>query len=167
MQSLEMPDSHHLSSAIGWMELGLPLEAGAEVALISGPNQNHPDVLEVRWTLLAESGRWEQALEVARALVRVDPGRASGWLHQAYALRRAPEGGLQAAWDALVPAWEQFPRESIIPYNLSCYACQLKRPEEALDWLRRALRSGGPAEIKRMAMQDPDLAPLRAQIEQL
>ena len=44
------------------------------------------------------------ALRVARLLVQKAPKRATGWLHQSYALRRAPEGGLEAAWDALLPA---------------------------------------------------------------
>jgi hypothetical protein len=32
------------------------------------------------------------------------PDDAFGWLHQAYALRRITGGGIQAAWDALLPA---------------------------------------------------------------
>jgi len=92
MQKLESPDTHHLSAAIGWLELGNLAEAKAELNSIDPARQSHPDVLEVRWLICAEDQNWIAGLEAARALVRQAPQRCSGWLHQAYALRRIPEG---------------------------------------------------------------------------
>jgi hypothetical protein len=69
-------------------------------------------------------------------------------------------GGLEAAWDALLPASEQFPKEPIIPYNLACYACQRQRLAEARTWLERAMRVGGREAITLLALKDPDLEPL-------
>src|ERR1041385_5787113 len=115
-----MPDAHYWSAAIGWLELGNLAEARAELENIRPAARNHPNVLEVRWLICAEQQRWEEALEVARNLLTVAPKRSSGWLHQAYALRRVPQGSLQQAWDALLPAYEKFPKESTIAYNLAC-----------------------------------------------
>jgi hypothetical protein len=126
--------------------------------------RDHPDVLEVRWAICAEEGQWEEGLQVARALLQGAPERCSGWLHQAYALRRARGGGLQQAWEALLPAFDRFPREAIIPYNLSCYACQLQQLDAARVWLKRAAAVGGRARIKRMALSDRDLEPLWSEI---
>ena len=167
MQPLEPPDTHYLSAAVGWVELGNLVEAEEDLNRISALQQCHPDVLEVRWLILAETKRWDSALGIARALLKLAPNRSSGWLHQAYALRRASKGGLKSAWEALLPASEKFPREATIPYNLSCYACQMKQFEEARSWLHRALRLGNPDQIKQMALDDPDLKPLWEEIRQL
>ena len=158
--NLEPPDSHYLSAAIGWLELGLPRESEGELERISKEYQQHPDVLEVRWVICAEAKRWETALEVARALLRKAPSRSSGWLRHAYSLRRASRNGLRQAWEALLPAYDKFPEEATIPYNLSCYACQLEHLEEARTWLRRALKTGDRTKIKQMALADTDLQPL-------
>ncbi len=164
MQPLEPPDIHYLSAALGWLGLNNAAEAKAELAQISAGHQNHPDVLEVRWLICAEAGLWEEGLQIARELLHFAPGRASGWLHQAYALRRVRNGGVKQAWDALLPAFDKFPSELIIPYNLSCYACQMQQLEAARTWLKRAVVMGDKEHIKQMALADPDLEPLWEEI---
>lgn len=167
MRSLEPPDTHFFSAAIGWLGLGNPAEAEAELAQLSRRAQLHPDVLEARWLVCADQKRWDKGLEIARALIKKAPRRSSGWLHQAYALRRLPGGGLQKAWDALLPAFKKFPDEPTIPFNLSCYACQMRQLDNARVWLRRAAAIGGKESIRTMALADPDLEPLRDDITQL
>ncbi|HWI56768.1 MAG TPA: tetratricopeptide repeat protein [Bacillota bacterium] len=167
MQPLEPPDSHFLLAAIGWVELGNAAEAEAELNLLPAERQTHPDVLEVRWLIYAEQKYWEKGLLVARQLLEQAPERSSGWLHQAYALRRVPGGGLTKAWEALLPAAEKFPQEPTIPYNLSCYACQLHQLDAARTWLQRAAAISGKEPIQKMALADPDLEPLWAEIRQL
>jgi predicted Zn-dependent protease len=166
-QKLEPPDTHHLSAAIGWLELGLSAEARAELGQVTAAMQDHPDVLEARWLVAAEEKHWEEGLQVARTLLRAAPRRSSGWLHQAYALRRVAAGGVAKAWEALLPAAEKFPKEPVIPYNLSCYACQMQQLDAARLWLQRATAIGGKERIKRMALQDPDLEPLWPEISAL
>ena len=167
MQRLVPPDSHHLNAAVGWLGLGLPDDAQAELKLIAPAHQSHPDVLEVRWTIFAQEHRWDAALEVARNLMAQAPDRADGWLHHAYALRRVSDGGLEKAWAALHPAADKFPKEPVIPYNLSCYACQMQQLDQARVWLKRAIKIGGQEHIKQMALADPDLEPLWDEIRQL
>ncbi len=167
MEKLEPPHSHSLSAADGWLELGNIAEARTELDRIPARLQNHPQVLEVRWTILAHEKNWPAALQTALDLLRADTGIFSGWLYHAYALRRAPGGGLQAAWDALLPALEKFPRNATIPYNLACYACQLRRLDEARALFQTAIKAGGREQIKRLALQDADLEPLWAEIGEL
>lgn len=167
MQPLEPPESHFLSAAAGWLGLGNTQEAEAELAHLGPAWQNHPEVLEVRWALRAEQKRWEEALQVARSLIHAAPERASGWIDQAYALRRAPKGGLKAAWEALRPAVEKFPKEPTIAYNLSCYACQMRQMGESKAWLKRAMKLGDKEFIRQQALADADLEPLWQEIRTL
>ena len=142
-------------------------EAKGELAKVAAAAQNHPDVLEVRWLIHAQEKNWDRGLAVAEKLFELAPERSSGWLHRAYALRRVKGGGLQAAWDALLPAFEKFPKEPTIPYNLACYACQLRRLDEARQWLERAVKIAGKEKIKFMALNDDDLEPLWQEIKRL
>jgi hypothetical protein len=160
------PDAHCLSAAVGWLELGNLAEADAELAQMAPDLQGHPDVLEVRWLLCAERQQWPEGLRIARALVEGAPERSSGWLHQAYALRRIPDGSIRLAWEALLPAFDRFPKESIISYNLACYACQMHDLDAARVWLKRAFTVGGKDRIKQMALTDPDLETLWDEIRQ-
>lgn len=167
MQALEPPDTHYLTAAIGWLELGNLAEAKAEFDQLSPEGQNHPDALEVRWLMCADAQRWEEGLQVARTLLQLAPERSSGWLHQAYALRRVPDGSVKKAWEALLPAFDKFPSVAIISYNLSCYACQMSQLEAARVWLKRALVIGGKERVKEMALADTDLEPMWEEIKRL
>ena len=164
---LEPPELHRLNAALGWLGLGNLAEAKIELAGIDPSRQNDPDVLEVRWMVCAEEQHWAEGLDIARALLEAAPNRVSGWLHQAYALRRAPGGSVKAAWKALLPAFDKFPKEPTICYNLACYACQLDQLEAARVWFKRAVVIGGKDKIKRMALVDTDLEPLWGEIKQV
>jgi len=165
MLPLEPPDSWHLSGALGWLELGDASEAEAELEHIGPARQQHPDVLEVRWLICADQEEWAEGLQAARSLIHAAPERCAGWLHQAYALRRVPGGSLQQAWDALLPAYKNYPREPIVAYNLSCYAAQLGQLNAARVWLKRAFRSGDREKLSAMALADSDLQPLWVEIQ--
>lgn len=167
MKPLAPPDSHHLDAAIGWLGLGCAGDARTELAKISAANQQHADVLEVRWTICAHEKQWRNALEIAAQELKFAPNESSGWLHRAYALRRVNGGGLAQAWDALLPAAEKFPAEPVIAYNLSCYACQLQQFDVARYWLNRAAAAGKKDAIKKMALDDDDLQPLWEEIKDL
>jgi tetratricopeptide (TPR) repeat protein len=169
MDKLEPPQVHYVSAAIGWLELGNLTEAKAELQRIELEYLSHPQVLELRWLICAEEQKWQDGLEIARALLQSAPESPAGWLHQAYALRRVPEGNVKQAWTALLPAFDKFPKEPIICYNLSCYACQMQQLEAARVWFKRAIVIGGRKgreKIKQMALEDSDLEPLWEEIKQ-
>jgi tetratricopeptide (TPR) repeat protein len=166
--NLEPPDTHYLRAACGWLELGSPADAGEEIARIRPEFLEHVNVLEVRWAICAAGQRWDPALEIAEILVRVAPERPDGWLHRAYALRRVKSGGLQLAWAALRPAFDKFPAEELIAYNLSCYAAQFGRLQEAWEWLHKAVdASDDRLKIKQRALADSDLQALWPKIQEL
>ena len=78
-----------------------------------------------------------------------------------------PDGGVKQAWKALLPAFDKFPREAIISFNLSCYACQMKLLDAARVWLKRAVVLGNKRKIKEMALADKDLEALWPEIDEL
>ena len=157
--------AHRLNAAAGWMELGNLQEARGELEGLPPEAQERAEVLEMHWVLNVAEENWEAALETAKRFTARFPENASGWLHQAYALRRVKEGGLEAAWDLLRPALDRFAGEPVIAYNLACYACQMRRLEEAQELLREAMRRDESGkQVKRMALADSDLEPLWEQI---
>ena len=164
MKAIEPPDVHYLRAAIGWLQLDNHLEAHEELEQIAPRLRVHPDVLEVRWQIYAKAQRWDACLNIANVVVELAPHRSSAWLDLAYSLRRVVNGGLEAAFNALLPAAERFPADPLIPYNLSCYACQMGRLEDACNWLVRAFATAGKAGARKrlglMALDQPELKPL-------
>ena len=80
---LELNDRRHLEAAKGWCELHAFLEADAELDEITPALRAHPSVLEVRWQVYANLQKWEAALEIASAIVKLEPGWPSGWIYRA------------------------------------------------------------------------------------
>jgi len=159
VSKLDFPDRHFTEAAEGWLELGDAAESARELARVSLAHYGHPEVLELRWRLCAHRTEWEEALTIAQALTTVAPEVVEGWIHQSYTLhelQRTPE-----AWSSLLAVANRFPEESIIAYNLACYACQMGDLAVARDWLQRAVRLRSKGEIRTLALHDPDLAPLR------
>jgi hypothetical protein len=155
---LEYPNGIYVAAAQGWLELGNSAEATAELNRISPSLREHPQVLALRCQIALKDQRWSDGLELAEILWRREPSNSFGWIHRSYCLhelRRTRE-----AWDALLPAVEQFPKEWLLCYNLACYACQLGWLDECKTWFMRALDLGDPLEINRLAAKDPDLKPL-------
>ena len=156
---------HHIRAAEGWLELGLANEALAEVDGLPESRGNHPLTLTTRWRIYSETGQWAKAVEAAAVLVDVAPENEIGWIHRSYALHELRRTSEAAA--LLRPAVEKFPNEEVIPYNLACYASQLGRLDESREWFDLALKRGPRKEIKRRALSDPDLVPLREYIAKL
>src|ERR1700754_3280404 len=116
---LEPPDSHLLNAAQGWLDLGMPAEAVAELKQIAPKFQEHPEVLELRWQICAKANEWHRCVEVANVLVTRAPKRASGWIHRSYALHELKQ--TREAFEALLPALTRFPENWLVQYNLACY----------------------------------------------
>ncbi len=162
MTDLAWPDPHHVNATIGWLMIGNVAEARVEFEKISAPSRRQPQVLGVEWSLLSQEQRWDEAVVTAEAQLTATPDDPEAWIHRSFALhelRRTRE-----AFASLLPAAARFPKETIIPYNLACYRCQLGDLPEARRWFARALASGkNPAEKRlrlRAALQDADLQPL-------
>jgi predicted Zn-dependent protease len=165
MKEFGLADTRYLDAAQGWLGLGDWHSAQQELESISGPMQNHPDVLRVRWLVYAAATKWDLAAEAARALCLAAPESAFGFVHLAYALHEQKQ--TREAWNVLLPVVDKFPDEFIIRYNLACYACQLGDLTEAWRWLQQAVTLGGKPRVKKMAQRDRDLEPMRERIMEM
>ncbi|MEO6034604.1 MAG: tetratricopeptide repeat protein [Verrucomicrobiota bacterium] len=155
---LQPPETHHVSAAVGWLELGNPAEAHLDLDRVSSKWRLHPEVLEVRWQIFAKTQEWAKCIEVAREFAKVAPEEPRGWINLSFALHELKR--TQEAHENLTGVLERFPDEWLMRYNLACYACQLGHLEEANRWLAGAGLKGDAKQIKRMAKKDPDLEPL-------
>ena len=164
VKSLDPPDTFHLSAALGWLELGNWQEASEELEKITPALRVHPEVLEVRFQVYAAAKKWDLAAEIATTLVQIRPNDPQLWISHAYAARRMPDGGIPQAKGILHKAQQLFPKEPLIAYNLACYECQLGDLKAAWKWLGIAFDLGNPKRMKLMALKDPDLEPLWAEI---
>lgn len=167
MDKLSHPDWLHLEAAEGWLLLDRPDYALEEFDRLTDSCRQNAGVLERKWQTHAMAGDWVAAHAVGQQLVELHPKRAFGWIHRAYALRRMDGGGLEKAREALLPAAARFAGEFLVSYNLACYAACLNRLDEAWDWLQAAGRIAGAARVRRMALADEDLAPLRERVRRM
>jgi predicted Zn-dependent protease len=159
MNPLEPPDTHYLSAAEGWLELGNPAEAAGELDRLPASIQEHPQVLRLRWRIGAASKQWEECIRIATRLIELEPEETFGWVHRSFSLHELKRTA--EAHAALAPMACKFPNDFVVPYNMACYSCQLGRLKEARLWLKQAMKIAGADTIKKMAKDDPDLRPLR------
>lgn len=161
LPTLSQATLFRLRAAEGWIELKLPAEALLELEAIDPSERELLPVLEMFWRVYTEWHKWQPAYEVAVRLVEQFPETVGGWIDRAYALRRMKGGGLEPAFEALLPALKLFPLEPVIPYNLACYCAQMEKVIEARDWLEQAMVIGDRKVLRKMALADPDLEPLK------
>lgn len=162
---LSLGDNRQVQAALGWIELGIPAEAEAELALLTSSCQTHPEVLRVRYLVCEALNDWERAAEVSRTICHCFPSSPYGWNQLAYALHQLKRTA--EAYDLLLPVAPSFPAEAAIPYNLACYSCTLGKLEEAWQWLCKSIEVAGIDEIKNQGMVDPDLTSLWPAISEL
>lgn len=157
MKPLPIPDAHHFRAAEGWLELGNPLEAFAELDCITPQFRAHPEVLKLRCQIYQHAKKWELCLEVASALVQHLPEDPIGWITRSFALHELKR--THEAYDLLLPAVAKFPHLWTVPYNLACYCAQSRDFPAAESWFKQAMALDEHT-VKRLGIDDPDLTPL-------
>ena len=90
------------------------------------------------------------------------PDHPNCWIHLVFSLHELKR--TQEAKEVLLPVVDKFPEEFLMRYNLACYECQPGNLREALEWLQLAIDLAGKKDIRLMALGDPDLEPLWAEI---
>jgi len=157
MKPLRRADMLHLEAAQGWIELDNPSEAQRELDAIEAACLENPEVLELRWKTSAMDQHWDICLDLAETLVDVAPRKSTGWLYLAASLHslRHPE----EAYETLVEVVDSFSNNPAIPYQLACYACEMRLWNEAKTWLDEAFVRGNSDELKVLALQDSSLQP--------
>ena len=158
MHALTPKERFHLEAAEGWLMLGSPVEAHAELEEISPEANRHPAMLAMRWQVYAAARWWEAAYVVSRALCDVAPRSPEAWICQANTLRNY-QGTLEAR-RLLLGVAPLFPENPVIRYNLACYAAQMNLLEEACGWLVQAFEQDESVQLKLASLYDPDLQPL-------
>ena len=163
MPPLQPPDSLHLQAAEGWIGLGDYAAANDELEQISAASRAHPDVLQLRWRIYANARKWDACLDIATALTTMTPERRFGWIHRAHALDKL--GRTLEAKDLLLSVVNDFEANSTMPYHLAQYCARLGQIDQAKQWLGKALLAADGLEavnrLRKMALEDPDLEPLR------
>jgi tetratricopeptide (TPR) repeat protein len=155
---------HGVRAAQGWFERGLSAEAEAEIARLPETLQLQPEVLKLRFHAARACKRHDDALGVALSLMEVARDELWGWLYRSQALHWL--GRTSEAYDLLLPIQSRWTRAFEIPYDLACYCAQSERIEIAAEWFSKAVKlTKHPAAVKSMALADPDLKPLWADIE--
>ena len=158
MKKLSRHDQRYLDAAEGWLGLGDLLSANDELEQITPELRTHPTVLAVKLEIHWTAKKWEACIEITNVLVRLEPYNDHAWIGRSFALHELKR--TQEAFDLLLLAKDKFPKNCTIPYNLACYCAQLNRLEDAHDWLKKAMKIEERS-VKRMAIHDPDLKPLR------
>jgi hypothetical protein len=67
-------DQLHLNTAAGFLQIGEPMDAWRELEMITPLNRAKTEVLTVRLAACRALKMWELAEEVARTLIRREPG---------------------------------------------------------------------------------------------
>ena len=150
------PGQQHCQAAAGYVELGMLLEATAELDNIDLFNRAGPEVLATRLAIYQGLEKWELMQEIAKRLVEFEPDHSQWAISLAFATRRA--NSIQATKKHVLNAEPKFPREAAIKYNLACYFCQAGDLQKAKDYLKKAFEID--LNLRTAALEDEDLKPL-------
>ena len=153
---LEQPDQQRWQAAAGYVELGMFLEADAELDKIDPFNRAAPEVLGMRVAIYRGLEKWELMREIAKRLAEFQPNDIQWTISFAYATRRADS--IPAAKEVLLNAESKFPKEAAIKYNLACYFCQTGDIKTAKNYLKKAFEIDLNWRVA--ALEDADLQPI-------
>jgi tetratricopeptide (TPR) repeat protein len=154
-----MPNT--LQAAVGYLELGMLVEANAEIENLSPELKTSSTALGVRLEIYRAAEKWSLMEVVARELWKRHQDEPVYWNDLAWAVRRADS--INVAQSILLDAVVQFPGDAMTHFNLGCYACQLGDIEEAKSRVGRAIELD--AKFKMLALDDPDLETMWREIE--
>ena len=135
---LNLDDRRQLDIAQGWIGLGLNAEAEGALHQISPAQQEHPAVLETWWKIHFDRKEWVECLKCARGIFHQEPENVMGYILYCDATERLE--GVQEAYDLLRPLADFVDDSVTLYYNLSCYASELGKLDEARDWLAKAFQ---------------------------
>lgn len=123
------PSDPFVKAAIGFLELGDPHSAWDELEQIPAENRAESVVLIMRYEIYMALERWDEAVEIARHLVKTDPDEPMLFINLAMA--EVKKSGYKVAEGILRDALATFPDHPNINYNLGCYSARLGKIEEA------------------------------------
>jgi tetratricopeptide (TPR) repeat protein len=150
--------AEHLTTADGFLDLGMVDEAWAELDEIEPLERANPSVIAMRLRILQRMARFEAGVEIARGAVRAHPNDLDLWLLGSRHIRAAE--GIDEALEFLLGSGERFTSKAACWFELACLHCQAGDLERAADCTRRAVDLDRSYQMR--VLDDPDLEPLRA-----
>jgi hypothetical protein len=145
--------SRRLTVAEGYIELGMFLDANAELEDMDPEQRDRSDVLALRAKIYSGLKNWELMRTVVRILALRDPDNIHWSVQWAYATRRAQS--VEAALLILLEAVERIPTAAILHYNLACYECLVGDVAVAKARLKHAIKLD--PRYREKALEDEDL----------
>jgi tetratricopeptide (TPR) repeat protein len=145
-----------LTASIGYLELGMYVEALNELESIEPEEKNNSTVLGLRLEIYRTAQNWKMMEVVASELKRRQPDDPDHWNNLAFSIRR--KDSIKAARTLLLEALEKFPNDAMTRYNLGCYACKLGDLEDAKKLVGEAIKMD--SKFKLLALDDEDLVEL-------
>jgi hypothetical protein len=88
ISAIETVDQRHYDEAEGWLELGNLAEAEAALDLISPGVCKRPAVLEMRFHICAQTDRWDEAYELGKGCLFIEPDGPNGPVLHTHALHK-------------------------------------------------------------------------------
>ncbi len=156
-----IPTARRVSYAHGYIELGLVAAAAEELDNVVPDDRQTVPVLLARIELHLADGNWAALVTAARLAARADPAQERAWIGWAFGQRRLT--ALPDARAVLIEGETHHGATSaLLHYNLACYDCQLGDLPGARARLQRAFQLA--REFRVLALADPDLLSLRAEI---
>src|SRR3954466_2860921 len=148
----------HFRAACGYAELGMTRQSIAELNALEQPQQNRPEVLQLRLHHLMRGQRWASALRISQKLCHVAPDCGAGFLHAGFCLHEL--GKTAEAKQLLLKGPIALLKEPIYYYNMGCYDALLGNVKEAKANLHTSFKMDST--FRELAKKDPDLKAVRA-----
>lgn len=152
-----LPILKRLNAALGYLGLGMAMEAWNELEDIEAKDRARPEVLKVRVEVCRALKQWEMMAEISNHLRKIEPDEVGHALNLAYATRRF-KSEVEAA-DILSMALRHYYDDALVRYNLACYRCVMGQVEEAREMLETACKKD--ESLRELAKTDEDLVGLR------
>jgi thioredoxin-like negative regulator of GroEL len=156
---LENRNLTRLTAAEGYIELGMPMEANAELEEIDADAREVPEVLRLRVPIYRALEKWELLQTVAKRLAIYDPDDVEATRTWADATRRTDYN--EAARLILLNAIDRHPHSAALHYDLARIECQLGDVSAARARLTQAFNCD--AGLRLRALDDADLEPIWAE----
>ena len=145
-----------LLAADGYLYLGMPAQALAELDGIPDAAQHASPVLRARVRVLLHLKRWTDANGLSETGNSLYPDENEFTVQRAFALHQLKKGN--DAVKVLLSAPEWIRKTGILHYNLACYEARLGDISAAKQCIDTAIQIN--AGIKKSARMDPDLQSL-------
>jgi len=125
--------------------------------------------LDEGYIIFKKRQNWQVCFEITQRAIDLHANNCWGWIHRSFALNRLSK--TKEAYESLRQAFEMFPKNATISYNLACYSSLLGDTRAAKDWLksafRLALKDGSFDKYRKMAIEDIELSSIRNDVTKI